>query len=243
MDTAEYVEFVERLFHDWHYDHPRILYALMRSLKPEVAVEIGTFRGYGAAYMARALQENKKGRLFCIDDFSLTFHTAKYGDAREHLMSNLRACQVADVVTVLDGKSDAVQWPETVGFAYIDGWHSYLAARHDFDKCAALGAECICLDDTVQSVGPRMLVKEIRDGGEWDVVDLLRDCGLTICMRRIKKGPITFSQEMPGHIGHDLQTFTKQEQMEHFAQASAINGITYDPIIGDVCEGRKPCVY
>ena len=70
VETGDFFKRVDEVFHDWKYDHPRILYALIRSLKPLVVVEVGTYRGYAAAWMARALQENGIGMLYCIDDFS-----------------------------------------------------------------------------------------------------------------------------------------------------------------------------
>lgn len=45
-------------FPNWRYDHPRILYGLIRSLKPRTVMEIGTYRGYAACYMAQACKEN-----------------------------------------------------------------------------------------------------------------------------------------------------------------------------------------
>src|SRR5271166_4779601 len=109
MDRKNFFETVESVFHDWHYDHPRILYALMRSLKPTVAVEVGTYRGYAACYMARALQENESGLLYCIDDFSEGMQ--KRYDA-QHWHQNLVICGVREWAKLLVGKSSEVVWPD-----------------------------------------------------------------------------------------------------------------------------------
>ena len=104
-----YFDYLEELFHDWKYDHPKILYGIVRSMKPDVIIEVGSYRGYCAWFIAKALQENKKGHLYCIDNFSLTEHVERYGDPKQHLIDNLTKAGVMDVVTLLEGNSDEVQ--------------------------------------------------------------------------------------------------------------------------------------
>jgi hypothetical protein len=53
-------------------DSARLLYGICRSLKPAVAVEIGSARGKSACYIGRALKENGSGRLFAIDSHTST---------------------------------------------------------------------------------------------------------------------------------------------------------------------------
>lgn len=216
---------------DWCYGNPVILYGLIRSMKPEIVVEVGTYRGFSGSWMAQALKENGTGHLYCIDNFSLTDHEARHGDAREHLEANLNAVGVREQITILDGDSDSVNWPETCDFAYVDGWHSYLAAKHDFEQCAKRGAECICLDDATQSIGPRMLLDDPKLREEWDIAFVNRDCGMAICMRKVKRGPVTFSQEWPVHTGVDLQTLTKDEQARHFEAATRLTGVDYSHVM------------
>lgn len=45
----------------------KILYALIRALRPSMCVEIGTDSGGSATHMLTALQANKKGKLYSID--------------------------------------------------------------------------------------------------------------------------------------------------------------------------------
>lgn len=223
-----FFETVEAQFKDWHYDHPRILYSLIRSLRPRVCVEVGTYRGYAACYMARALQENNSGHLFCIDNFSLTDFVAKYGDPKKHWAENLQACGVYSWATLLQGDSDKVDWPEHVDFAYIDGWHSYDAARHDFNQCAQRGAQCICLDDTINCAGPRLLMNEMKAvSSTWSVLDIPSDNGLSICMRKQKVRDVTFSQELPNHPGVDVSVLSREDRIKHFREAYQYTGVDY----------------
>lgn len=224
MNTTGFFETVELIFHDWHYDHPRILYALIRAMKPQVVMEVGTYRGYAACYMARAIQENNAGRLYCIDNFSETTQR-NFADPVAHWNGNLEACGVRDWVTLIRGDSDKVQWPHKIDFAYIDGWHSYQMCQHDFFQASVAGATCICLDDTTQSVGPRMVSESFLEG--WDVLDFHHDCGLTICNRRQPKPPFTFSQELPGHPGTDLRFMDAAQRKTHFDEAAKTTGLDY----------------
>lgn len=218
---------VESVFHDWHYDHPRILYALMRSLRPEIAVEVGTYRGYAACYMAQACKENNVGHVFCIDDFSEGMQK-KY-DA-DHWRDNIEKCGVTPHVTLVIGKSTEVQWPKKVDFVYIDGWHSYSTALVDFNAASSRAAECICLDDVTSTVGPSLLVKKIRETGVWDVLEIFRDCGLAVCIRRKPKPPCNFSQELLGNPGTVMTGWTLEEKRAHLSSASLVTSVDYTKV-------------
>lgn len=228
---------IEKVFADWHYSHPFFLYAFIRAIKPQNVVEVGTYRGFAACWMARALQENNTGKLHCIDNFSLKEHVERYGDPREHLEENLSTLGIREWVEIHEGESsDPAMWPEKVDMAYIDGWHSYNAVRDDFLTAKDRGAYLLALDDTENCVGPRLFSEHVRaltDGGEWDVVDIHSDNGLTIFLKRQPKRLITFSQELPlPCVGVDLRPMTLEEQSTHFAEASKVTGLDYRPIMG-----------
>ena len=201
-------------------------------MQPEVVVDVGTYRGLSASWMARAVQENGHGHVYAIDNFSLTDHESAHGPARDYLEANLKKVGVRDYVTIIDGDTDKVKWPDKVDFAYVDAWHSYHAAKYDFNKCASLGAECVCFDDVAGTVGPRMLIEEIRQNPEWDVVEVLRHCGFGLCMRKKEKCKIGFSQEIPDIWGVDLTLLTYEEQQKHLDQAALITGLDYSPVRG-----------
>lgn len=221
----DFFETVERVFHDWHYDHPRILYALMRSLKPTVAVEVGTYRGYAACYMAQALKENGVGHLFCMDDFSEGMQRKFDAD---HWHKNLTACGVSDWATLVVGKSSEVQWPDRVDFAYVDGWHGYTTLVEDFYNAAIRRAECICLDDVDSTVGPQLFIQQLRnESPHWDVCEVLRDCGLAICTRRQKKKPVSFCQESTSNAGVVMSEWTTERKRQHLQRLTAETGVNY----------------
>ena len=227
MNTTGFFETVEDRFKDWNYGHPKVIWGLIRAMKPSVVVEVGTYRGYAACYMARALQENNSGKLYCIDNLSLTDHAGRYGDPVRHWNDNLEACGVRGWAELVLGNSDDVKWPDRVDFAYIDGWHSADIALRDFQQCAARGAACICLDDTLNCVGPRMVVENL-DPALWNVTTIPSDNGLSICTSRSSccRG-VTFSQELTNHPGVDLTALTPDLRRSHFHEASRITGLDY----------------
>lgn len=231
-----FFETVERIFHDWHYDHPRILYALIRALKPKTVFEVGTYRGYAACYMAQALKDNEVGHLWCIDNFTLLDHVARYEDPVQHWKNNLAMCDVSRFATLVVGESTKVFLPDSVDFAYIDGWHSYIAAKHDFDMCAAKGATCICLDDTLNCIGPRKLVSEL-DPAVWNVITLPNDNGLSICHKKVDRR-VTFSQEFLNHPGVDITAFSEKEVEGHLIIAAEANGVDYSKFITTALPSR-----
>lgn len=219
---------IDLLFPDWSYGHPKILYGLIRSLKPQIVVEIGGYIGYGTAWMAQALVHNGSGMLYCIESFVVPFRNVP--NSRAQLMGNLHAAGVAERVTLIEGDSQIVELPGKIDFAYVDGWHSFKQCKADFDRMEALGASCICLDDTMRIVGPRMVLDTInRD--VWNVLEIFRDGGLTICIRREEKSKINFSQEIPGHPGVDLTALKADAVIDHLQLAASKTGLDYSHAI------------
>lgn len=225
MNTGAFFEKVEALFPDWHYDHPMVLYGLIKMLKPAVVVEVGTYLGYGACYMAKALQENNAGHLHCIDSWKFENPPWRKGSVKEHFEKAISECGVRDRVTLLEGKSNEVSWPERIDFAYIDGWHSYREAKYDWGRCVAAGASCVCFDDALTIIGPRMVVDEVEVNPDWSTVRLPSASGLAICYRKsvANAKPITFSQELePG-----LEVTTPDQLKQHLKLASKTTHLAY----------------
>lgn len=170
----------------YQYRHPEMIYALIRWLQVKTAIEIGTHIGMTACWMARALQENGGGHLHCIDPFCWTNESQE-----EQWRANIEMCGVSDVVTLIKGRSQEVEWP-SAELVFVDGNHTYPVARHDADKARDGGARCIILHDTVAWEGSRIHAEEIRTApawGEWDKMEVNFDCGMMILIKREVKPP------------------------------------------------------
>lgn len=84
-----------------------LLYSLARILKPEVAVETGTYQGHGTKAIATALEANGKGHLWTVESDT---------DLVEAYTEMDRTTFVND---------DSVRWsayesPEQIDFAFVD---------------------------------------------------------------------------------------------------------------------------
>lgn len=169
----------------YQYPHPLILAAIVRWLKPQTCVEIGSHIGMTAVHLARALQENGSGRLFCIDSFCWINETQE-----EQWEANLTTCGVREVVRFVKGRSQEVTWPEHIDFAFVDANHTYGAAKHDIEKARSLGATVIAMHDTVSWEGSRKYAEEMRESKDWKGWDFLEENsegGLMIVKRREPK--------------------------------------------------------
>ncbi len=92
------------------------LYWLVRVVRPEFAVEIGTSVGYSALWLASALEENSWGELWTVESHDERFERAK---------TNIAESELGHRIHQLKGHApeifseDAVL-PERVDFAFYD---------------------------------------------------------------------------------------------------------------------------
>lgn len=177
--------------------HARALYGLVRWLQPKVVVETGSWKGFTACWIARALEDlsNEESYLHCIDNFSL-------GTAGSDLHNSLAACQLANKVMIVDGDSkDPANWPNQVDMAYVDGDHSLEGCQTDLRLAIERGAQCLVIHDTVSWWGPRLALDWLRSEG-WNVIECHFDEGLAIAMPNRTKPPESYTQaEYPkGHV-------------------------------------------
>jgi predicted O-methyltransferase YrrM len=96
-------------------DAGRLLYALVRAIRPETVVEFGTSFGISTIYLAAAVCDNGAGRVIT---------TELSGKKAAAARANLRQAGVAGPVTVLEG--DALRTLADVsgpiGLVLLDGW-------------------------------------------------------------------------------------------------------------------------
>jgi predicted O-methyltransferase YrrM len=119
----------------------RLLYALIRTGRPQTVVEFGTSFGIATIHLAAAVRDNGAGRVI-----STELNAAKAQRAREHLAE----AGLADVVEVMTG--DALQTlagvAAPIGFALLDGWKElYLDMLRVIEPQLSPGA-MVAADDT-----------------------------------------------------------------------------------------------
>lgn len=88
-----------------------LLYALVRAIKPEVVVEIGTSYGFSALHIAQALKDNGRGHL----------HTAEINEGRRReAIGNIAEAELSAFVSFYDRIPLALS---RIDIAFLDGAH------------------------------------------------------------------------------------------------------------------------
>jgi predicted O-methyltransferase YrrM len=108
-------------------------------------VEIGSFKGKSACYLARGMKAGAGGRLAAVDHFHGSPEhqpqgthpdkdIAASGSTLETFKRNTAAAGVSDIIDVHVGASAEIgaKWHEPIRLLFIDGDHSYEASTQDF---------------------------------------------------------------------------------------------------------------
>jgi len=182
-------------FHSGLGDSAWVLYALCRSMKPAVCVEIGSARGKSACFVGMALKENGSGRLYAIDPHTRTnWNDSESVDTFEIMSQNVGRLGLQDVVTMLRMTSQQAlaNWSQPIDLIFIDGDHSYEGVKSDwtgflpFMKPFSL----VVFHDTIWDLKPDPVwyrpdmgvprfVEELRQEG-YPVLTIDRDCGVSL---------------------------------------------------------------
>lgn len=137
----------------------RILFHLIRELKPKNCIELGSSLGITSAYLASALKQNKAGELISIDACKPVIEIAN---------ETIQHCQLNDVVefrygTFEDQLEPVLQEMQQVDFCYIDGNHAYEATVNYFKQLLPHCHEksILVFDDLYWSKGMKKAWEEI----------------------------------------------------------------------------------
>jgi predicted O-methyltransferase YrrM len=112
------------------------LHGLVRAMRPEVCVEIGSAHGWSTCLIALALEQNLKGKLYAVDphlpnDWSDPNPDRSLDTLRENLQATGLSGRVQIVrKTTAEAASDL---PDQVDFAFVDGDHSFEGVKMDWE--------------------------------------------------------------------------------------------------------------
>jgi SAM-dependent methyltransferase len=96
------------------------------------AVEVGSYEGRSACWIARHLLTGKNSRLICVEPFQ------EYEDQERNFDHNTRVAGCADKIVKLRGRSQQVLpflAEESFDFVYVDGSHMTLDVLQDAAMC------------------------------------------------------------------------------------------------------------
>lgn len=176
-------------------DSAHLLYGLARSIKPNVAVEIGSARGRSACFVGLALKENGTGRLYAIDPHVRTaWNDLDSVDTFSVMQQNVTELDLDSVVKIVRSTSAeaAATWSEPIDLLFIDGDHSYDGVKADWERFSPFVSEfgVVVFHDTIwdrrpdpryarQGMGVPAFVEELRIRG-YPVVTVDHDFGVSI---------------------------------------------------------------
>ncbi len=161
----------------------RFLYDLVRLLRPRVALETGSCKGYSTLVTAQAMADNGAGHLHAFDLF-LDFPgyvspvLGPCEDAMHIVRGHVERAGLANRVTLHKGDSskrirqDLADCCGHVDFAFIDGDHTLRGCLKDWmavDRLLAPGAVVLLHDtepDLCGWLGPRYLLEKLGEGAE-----------------------------------------------------------------------------
>lgn len=206
-------------FHSGLGDSANLLYGLVRSMKPETCVEIGSARGKSACYIGMALKENGGGQLYAIDPhMPSNWNDPGSVDSIELFRANIAALGLAEQITIIRALSEeaARHWDRAIDLMFIDGDHSYDGVKRDWELFLPYVKPfgVVVFHDTIwdlttpdlggrPDLGVPRFVDELRRQG-YQALTIDRDCGLTLIQPTL--GGIPLLSTPVGAVGQSSVT-------------------------------------
>jgi predicted O-methyltransferase YrrM len=157
MTAQEKADAAAEIYMPVSADGGRLLYALVRAVKPATVVEFGTSFGISTLYLAAAVHDNGTGRVITTE-----LSAAKARAARE----TFAATGLGDVITLLEGdaRETLAGLGVSPGLVLLDGWKDLcLPVLHLLEPALAPGTLVVADDIGLDSMQPYL--KYVRAPG------------------------------------------------------------------------------
>ena len=145
---------------------PEVLYLRwgIRTYRPQVLVEIGSFCGASTVLMADQLRELGEGRIYAIDFFSQSSSSSGYS-SQYHKTFDETMAPYLGWFEKIEGDSKKVPWNQPINFLFIDGDHSAGGVQADITKYTPFlrPGGCVFLHDYVDVPEDNSMVKSAVD--------------------------------------------------------------------------------
>lgn len=160
----------------------RALYDVIVKHKPERVIEIGVSRGAVTAYLAAALEENGKGRLISVDNWSQNFGGKADGPAAAcHRVDALGLKERVRFVSQDSQRFLAEQKDNSAGLVWVDGDHSYEGAKADVIEAIRISNTVVGVHDTSHGHHKediRRVIRELGIEGQGEYIEERHGCWL-----------------------------------------------------------------
>jgi len=144
------------------------IYHVVRSMRPNVVAEIGTYKVGTAEVIARALWENGQGTLHTTDPFGAERCPAIIARLPNNLQQYIRFYALGSMDFFLELENRK----ERIDIAFVDGNHDYEFAYFDLMMAARnLHSGGIIIMDNIEQAGPLFAALEfLRNNPFWQVL-------------------------------------------------------------------------
>ncbi len=164
MSSSERVGMIYASPTDMSIDERLFLYALIRGIRPERVLEIGTRHGGSAAIMACAMEDVGSGKIVCVDPALSIKVNRDLFHGRVHFLEKPSPEAIPEAEAIAGGPFD---------FALIDGIHVYEQAKKDFEAAMRhMAPRGYLLFHDAFNFGVNEAIKEVLEGD-----NRLHDCG------------------------------------------------------------------
>jgi predicted O-methyltransferase YrrM len=142
-----------------------LLYTLVRNMRPNVVVEIGTYMGGTTEALCRALHANGQGMLYTVGPFDVPYFQPVFNAWPDELKTRVQFSAVNSMTLYMELEQKRIR-PDLV---FVDGNHDYEFALFDI-QCAArrLMPRGFIVVDNVAQAGPFSAVTDfMKDHPDW----------------------------------------------------------------------------
>src|SRR5262249_19859985 len=167
-----------------------LLYAVVRNQRPSHVVEIGTFKGWTAQVLARALHANGRRMLHTVGPFDPAHFLPLFQEWPPELRQRVRFYPVNSMDFFMQAERDGTQFD----LVFVDGNHDYEFALFDI-QCAArrmVPGGFIAIDNVSQSGPYCAAIDFLAQNPEW------RNCGTPLRSGTVLKAFERGRGNMPG---------------------------------------------
>ena len=151
------------------------LHSIAKGLAPgSSALEVGSYLGASANFIAAGLSD--PGILYCVDTWQN--QTMPEGELDTFQAFKKNTANFTERIRTIRKRSDELNPGDItakVAFAFIDGDHSYEAAKADFKRVEPLVDEAgiIAFHDSTSYEGVSQVVGELLSTGKWRIVGMV----------------------------------------------------------------------